>query len=191
MALSFPKKRFEKNKPGFSSDEHRINERIRVPEVRLIDEKGAQVGVVPTREALNMARERGLDLMEVAPQARPPVCKITDYGKFKYEKKKKDQHAKKKQSVIKIKEIQLRPGTEKHDLEYKFKNVKGFLGDGDKVKITMFFRGREVMHPDIGKKIMQQLIEETKEMALIEQDPKLDGRRMIMVLAPQPVKSKK
>jgi translation initiation factor IF-3 len=117
--------------PNQNKDEHRINERIRVPQVRLIDEKGEQVGVVDTREALQMARDRGLDLMEVSAASSPPVCKICDYGKFKYEKKKKEHEARKKQTVIKVKEIQLRPQTEEHDLDYKFKNAKQFLEDGD------------------------------------------------------------
>src|SRR3982750_2013694 len=139
--------------PTQNKDEHRINERIRVPQVRLIDEKGEQVGVVPTQQALAMARERGLDLMEVSPNAQPPVCKICDYGKFKYEKKKKEHQARKKQTVIKVKEVQLRPQTEEHDLDYKFKNVRQFLQDGDKAKITIMFRGREITYVDQGFKM--------------------------------------
>ncbi|MBI3535360.1 MAG: translation initiation factor IF-3 [Deltaproteobacteria bacterium] len=169
---------------SFDKDEHRINERIRVPQVRLIDEKGHQVGVVQTYQALQMARERGLDLMEVAPEARPPVCKICDYGKFKYEKKKKEQQARKKQTVIKVKEIQLRPQIEDHDLEYKFKSVKQFLVDGDKAKIIIMFKGREVAYVDQGYKIMNRLIEQIKDFATIESFPKMDGKKMIMVLAP-------
>jgi len=144
-----------------------------VPEVRLIDEVGNQVGVVPTREALAMARERGLDLMEISPNAQPPVCKICDYGKFKYEKKKKEHQAKKKQTVIKVKEIQLRPQTEEHDLDYKFKNARQFLEDGDKVKITIMFRGREVVYADQGYKMMRQLAEMVKEIATVESPAKL------------------
>jgi translation initiation factor IF-3 len=170
--------------PTQSKDEHRINERIRVPQVRLIDEKGGQVGVVPTHEALAMAREKGLDLMEVSPNASPPVCKICDYGKFKYEKKKQEHKAKKKQTVIKVKEVQLRPQTEEHDLEYKFKNVRQFLEDGDKAKISIMFRGREITYADQGMKIMKQLIERVKDIASVESPPKLEGKKMIMVLAP-------
>jgi len=155
-----------------------------VPEVRLIDEVGNQVGVVPTREALAMARERGLDLMEISPNAQPPVCKICDYGKFKYEKKKKEHQAKKKQTVIKVKEIQLRPQTEEHDLDYKFKNARQFLEDGDKVKITIMFRGREVVYADQGYKMMRQLAEMVKEIATVESPAKLEGKKMIMILAP-------
>lgn len=157
-----------------------------MPQVRLIDEKGNQVGIVDTREALQMARDRGLDLMEVSPNAQPPVCKIVDYGKFKYEKKKKEHEAKKKQTVIKVKEIQLRPQTDEHDLEYKFKNVRQFLIDGDKAKITMMFRGREITYVDQGFKMMRQLADQVKDIAVIESTPKLEGKKLIMILAPAP-----
>jgi len=167
-----------------SKDEHRINERIRVPQVRLIDENGGQVGVVPTQQALQMAREKGLDLMEVSPNAQPPVCKICDYGKFKYEKKKKEHQARKKQTVIKVKEVQLRPQTDVHDLEYKFRNIRQFLEDGDKAKITIMFRGREITYVDQGFKIMRDLAERVKDIGSIEAPPKLEGKKLIMVLAP-------
>lgn len=157
-----------------------------MPQVRLIDEKGNQVGIVPTQEALQMARERGLDLMEISPNAQPPVCKICDYGKFKYEKKKKEHEARKKQTVIKVKEIQLRPQTEEHDLEYKFKNVRTFLEEGDKAKITIMFRGREITYVDQGFKIMKQLAEQVKDIAVVEAHPKLEGKKLIMILAPAP-----
>lgn len=176
----FPRERFQ----TFSKDEHRINERIRVPQVRLIDENGGQVGVVPTAQALQMAREKGLDLMEVSPNANPPVCKICDYGKFKYEKKKKDHQAKKKQVVIKVKEVQLRPQTDTHDLEYKFKNIRQFLMDGDKAKITILFRGREIAYSENGYKIMKSLAEQMKDIGQVESPPKLEGKKMIMILAP-------
>jgi translation initiation factor IF-3 len=167
-----------------SNDEHRINERIRVPQVRLIDEKGGQVGIVSTVQALQMARDRGLDLMEVSPNAQPPVCKICDYGKFKYEKKKKEHQARKKQTVIKVKEIQLRPQTEEHDLEYKFKNVRQFLEDGDKAKITVMFRGREITYVDQGYKMLEMLLQLVKDIAIIEVPPKLEGKKLMMILAP-------
>lgn len=184
---SFPRPRFPRGPiPNQNKDEHRINERIRVPQVRLIDEKGGQVGIVPTQEALQMARERGLDLMEISPTAQPPVCKICDYGKFKYEKKKKEHEARKKQTVIKVKEIQLRPQTEEHDRDYKFKNVRQFLEDGDKAKITIMFRGREITYVDQGFKIMRQLAEMVKDIAVVEASPKLEGKKLIMVLAPAP-----
>jgi len=182
---SLPRPRFPRGQiPNQSKDEHRINERIRVPQVRLIDEKGGQVGIVNTQEALQMARDKGLDLMEVSPNANPPVCKICDYGKFKYEKKKQDHKAKKKQTVIKVKEVQLRPQTEKHDLDYKFKNVRDFLEEGDKAKITIMFRGREITYVDQGFKIMRELIELVKDVGSVEAPPKLEGKKLIMVLAP-------
>lgn len=167
-----------------NKDEHRINERIRVPQVRLIDENGGQVGIVPTAQALQMARDKGLDLMEVSPMAQPPVCKICDYGKFKYEKKKKEHEAKKKQTVIKVKEVQLRPQTDVHDLEYKFKNIRQFLLDGDKAKITVMFRGREVAYVDQGHKMLADLAEQVKDIAIVEAHPKLEGKKLIMILAP-------
>jgi translation initiation factor IF-3 len=174
----------------FNTDEHRINERIRVPQVRLIDQNGEQVGVVDTTQALQMARDATLDLVEISPNAAPPVCKILDYGKFKYEKKKKDQEAKKKQVVVKVKEVQLRPNTDEHDLDYKFRNVRSFLEDGDKAKITMMFRGREVAYVENGQKTMRRLIQEMGDLAIVEAPPKLEGKKLIMVLGPNP-KAKK
>jgi translation initiation factor IF-3 len=168
----------------FNSDENRINERIRVPEVFVIDENGVQVGAMPTREALAMARERGLDLVEVAATARPPVCKFLDYGKLKYKKKKSTQEAKKKQSVVSVKEIQLRPRTEEHDLLTKFRHMSEFLIRGDKVKITVMFRGREVAYAQQGQAMLRRLIKSVEDYAAPESYPKLEGRRMIMVLGP-------
>lgn len=161
-----------------------MNERIRVPEVLVIDDLGVQLGVMNTREALALAREKGLDLVEVAATARPPVCKILDYGKLKYTKKKKTQEAKKKQTVVSIKEIQLRPRTEDHDLETKFRHLAEFLVRGDKVKITVMFRGREVAYAHQGQQMLLRIIESVKDIAAPEQYPKLEGRRMIMVLGP-------
>ncbi len=183
---SFPRPRFSRASGPLNPnrDEYRLNERIRVPQVRLIDEKGEQVGVIATQEALQMARDRGLDLMEVSPNSQPPVCKICDYGKFKYEKKKKEQIAKKKQTHVKVKEVQLRPQTEEHDLEYKFKNVRQFLEDGDKAKITMVFRGREITYVDQGFKVMRQIMERLKDVGLVESAPKLEGKKLMMVIAP-------
>lgn len=182
--------RFSRTFTPPNKDEHRINERIRVPQVRLIDEKGEQVGIVPTYEALSMARERGLDLMEISPNAQPPVCKICDYGKFKYEKKKKEHEAKKKQTVIKVKEVQLRPQTDDHDLDYKFKNIRQFLEDGDKAKITVMFRGREITYSEQGFRMMRQLQELVKDVAIVEAPPKLEGKKLIMILAPAPTGKK-
>ena len=181
--------------PGFSrfsrgrfqqhgKEEHRLNERIRVPEVRLIDETGAQIGIVPTREALRLAREKNLDLMEVAPDARPPVCRITDYGKFKYEKKKKEKEARKKQVVIEVKEVQLRPNTDVHDREFKGKNAREFLQGGDKVKVSMLFRGREMAHTEMGFVMMKDFAKSLSDVSSFEQEPKMEGRKMVMILAP-------
>lgn len=175
-----PREKFQNQ----TKDEHRINERIRIPEVRLIDHEGAQVGVVPTAKALQMAKDVGLDLVEISPNSAPPVCKILDYGKFKYEKKKKDHEAKKKQVVVKVKEIQLRPTTDDHDIDYKTKNIIEFLNEGDKAKITIMFRGREVSYVDQGYKIMARLVEMTKDIAIIEAPAKLEGKKLIMILAP-------
>jgi translation initiation factor IF-3 len=155
-----------------------------VPEVLVIDDLGVQLGVMPTREALALAKEKGLDLVEVAATARPPVCKILDYGKLKYTKKKKSQEAKKKQSVVTVKEIQLRPRTEEHDLETKFRHIAEFLLRGDKVKISVMFRGREVAYAQQGREMLERVIESVKEFASPESYPKLEGRRMIMVLGP-------
>ncbi len=170
----------------FNTDEHRINERIRVPEVRLIDQDGAQKGVTSTAVAMQMAKDAGLDLVEISPNAAPPVCKILDYGKFKYEKKKKDHEAKKKQVVVKVKEVQLRPNTDDHDLDYKFKNIRTFLEEGDKAKITMMFRGREVAYVDGGYKTMRRLVEDLGDLAVVESPAKLEGKKLIMVVGPNP-----
>jgi translation initiation factor IF-3 len=188
---TFSRSRLLKGKMPQNKDDHRINEMIRVPQVRLIDEKGGQVGVVATREALRMAQDVNLDLMEVAPNAKPPVCKICDYGKFKYEKKKKEHAARKKQTVIKVKEIQLRPNTDTHDLDYKFKNARKFLEDGDKVKVTMMFRGRQMAHQDIGRAVMDDVVKKLEDCATLEARPKLEGRKMIMVLSPSKAKKAK
>jgi translation initiation factor IF-3 len=140
--------------------------------------------VVDTREALQMARDRGLDLMEVSAASSPPVCKICDYGKFKYEKKKKEHDARKKQTVIKVKEVQLRPQTDVHDLDYKFKNIRTFLEEGDKAKISIMFRGREIQYADQGFRMMRDLVKRTEDIAVVEAPPKLEGKKLIMILAP-------
>ena len=169
----------------------RLNERIRVPEVRLIDEKGEQVGIVPTQQALAMARDRGLDLMEVAAGAKPPVCKILDYGKFKYEEKKKEHIARKNQVVVKVKEIQLRPNTDAHDLDYKVKNAISFVEEGDKVKFIIQFRGREVAHTAPGYEMCKEILERMKEVAIVETPTKMEGKKMMMIVAPNPQAKKK
>lgn len=172
-------------------DSVRINERIRVPQVRLIDDQGEQVGVVPTPQALQMARDKGLDLVEISPNAQPPVCKILDYGKFKYEKKKKEHQARKNQVVVKVKEVQLRPNTDAHDLEYKIKNSHEFLEEGDKVKFTILFRGREIAHTEPGFKMCAEVLERLKDVGIVEMAPKLEGKKLMMILAPNPAAKKK
>ena len=172
-------------------DDVRLNERIRVPNVRLIDENGGQVGIVPTSQALQMAREKGLDLMEVAATANPPVCKICDYGKFKYEKKKKEAVARKNQIVVKVKEVQLRPNTDEHDLAYKIKNAHDFLEEGDKVKFTVLFRGREIAHTEPGYKMCKEVIEKLADVGVLEMNPKLEGKKLMMIMGPNPQAKKK
>ena len=163
----------------------RVNEQIRVKQVRLIDDDGKNVGTVPTDRALEMARTAGLDLVEVAAQASPPVCKIMDYGKYKYQKSKRDHEAKKSQHVIHIKEIKLRPTTDDHDVGFKLDHARKFLESKDKVKVTMAFRGREMAHVDLGRRLMDRLATEIAEVAVIEQAPRLEGRFMVMILAPK------
>lgn len=169
--------------PPKKDDGPRINTEITVPEVRLVDEKGEMRGVVPTREALKIAEEVGLDLVEVSPNAEPPVCKILDYGKYKYEQQKKAAEARKKQKVIDIKEVKIRPGIEKHDYEVKMRSIKKFLAEGDKVKITMRFRGREMAHQNIGSDLLKQILEEVQDACTVELSPRMEGRQMIMILA--------
>ncbi len=163
----------------------RVNEEINVPRVRLVDQNGTMVGVVPRNEALVMAAQAGLDLVEVASAADPPVCKILDYGKFKYEEQKKRNEARKKQKVIEIKEIKLRPGIDEHDYEVKRRSMIKFVEEGDKVKVTMRFRGRELAHQEIGMNVLMRVRDDLDEIAKIEQHPKMEGRQMIMVLTPR------
>ncbi|MGQ9511685.1 translation initiation factor IF-3 [Thermodesulfitimonas sp.] len=163
-----------------------MNEEIKAREVRLIDVDGTQIGIVPFKEALRIAAERELDLVGVAMQARPPVCRIMDFGKYKYEMSKRDREARKKQRVISVKEIKMRPSIEEHDFQVKARNISRFLNDGDKVKVTLIFRGREIIHPHIGEKLLQRLAEEVASIAVVERPPKLEGRNMIMILAPRP-----
>jgi translation initiation factor IF-3 len=166
-------------------DGPRVNDEIAVPKVRLIDADGEQVGVVSIEEALQIAEEAGLDLVEVAGQAQPPVCKVLDYGKMKYESQKKKSEARKKQKVIEIKEIKMRPMIDQHDYEVKVRNMRRFLEDGDKVKVTIRFRGRELAHQDLGLKLLDRVKEEIDELAKVEQDGKMEGRQMVMVVAPR------
>ena len=168
-----------------SKDGPRINEDIDVAQVRLVDADGEMVGVISTKEAIEMAGEVGLDLVEVSPNADPPVCKILDYGKFKYEAQKKANEARKKQKVIEVKEIKMRPGIDEHDYQTKMKAVRKFLDNGDKVKMTIRFRGREMAHQDLGMKVLDRVRVEVGELAKVEQCPKTEGRLMAMVIAPR------
>ena len=158
---------------------------IRADKVRLVDPEGNQLGVIALKEALAKAEDLGLDLVEVAPNANPPVCRILDFGKFKYQQSKKAHDAKKKQSTVQVKEVKLRPKTEDHDIEYKLKHMRKFLEQGNKVKVSMIFRGREITHTEIGMEMLKRVIEEIKDAALVEQEPKLEGRNMSMILVPQ------
>ncbi|WFS64359.1 translation initiation factor IF-3 [Pseudodesulfovibrio thermohalotolerans] len=162
----------------------RRNERIRIPKVRVVDDDGEQLGVMATRDALDRAREKGLDLVEVAPNADPPVCKIMDYGKFKYQQQKKLQEAKKKQTVIKIKEVKFRPKTDEHDYQTKLKKIVKFLEGGDRCKVTIFFRGREIVHKDRGLAMLERVVVDTQDLAKVESKPMSEGRTMTMMLAP-------
>ena len=163
----------------------RINERIRAPEIRLIGAEGENVGVVTPARALAMAAELGLDLVEISPTAVPPVCKIMDFGKFKYEQQKKEAEARKKQKIIEIKEIKFRPGTDTHDYDVKMRSVKKFLGEGDKVKVTLRFRGREMAHQELGLELLKRVAADVEEIGKIENMPKLEGRQMVMMIGPK------
>jgi translation initiation factor IF-3 len=162
-----------------------VNQNIRAREVRLIDPDGTQIGIVPTKQALATANEFGLDLVEISPNANPPVCKIMDYGRFKYEQTKKQQIAKKKQSTFQVKEIKVRPKTGEHDLQVKIGHIRKFLGKKDKVKVTVMFRGREITLSDTGRELLEKIAGDTEDLASVEQYPKFEGRTMIMVLAPK------
>merc|ERR1711991_670564 len=163
----------------------RVNTDILNDEVRCISPEGEQLGVMKTADAIAQADAQGLDLVEVSPNTDPPVCKILDYGKFKYEAQKKKNEAKKKQKIIEVKEIKLRPNIDEHDYQVKMRNVQKFLNAGDKVKVTLRFRGREMAHQELGANVLTRVREETEELAKVEAMPKLEGRQMVMVLAPR------
>ncbi|MDI6838893.1 MAG: translation initiation factor IF-3 [Rhizobiaceae bacterium] len=163
----------------------RSNREIRVPRVQLINEEGQNLGVVPTDEALRMAEESGLDLVEISPNAEPPVCKILDLGKLKFANQKKAAEARRKQKIVEVKEIKMRPNIDTHDYEVKMRAMNRFFEEGDKVKVTLKFRGREMAHQELGMKLLQQVKEDTLAIAKVEAEPKLEGRQMMMVLAPR------
>jgi len=180
-SIAQPRRTFHQNR----SDRVNINRNIRAREVRVIDPDGNQLGVVPIEEALKSAADFGLDLVEVSPNAAPPVCKIMDYGRYKYEQTKKKQEAKKKQSTFQVKEIKVRPKTGDHDLQVKVGHIRKFLGRKDKVKVTVLFRGREITLSDRGRQLLQRIATELEEIAVVEQYPKFEGRTMMMILAPK------
>ena len=163
----------------------RINRDIRIPEVQLIDLEGQNRGVVQIADALALAEEAGLDLVEIVPNAKPPVCKILDYGKFRFLEQKKQAEARKRQKIVEVKEIKLRPGIDDHDYDVKMKAIRRFFIEGDKVKITLRFRGREMAHQDIGYRLLERVKAETATMAKVEAEPSMEGRQMVMVLSPQ------
>jgi translation initiation factor IF-3 len=166
-------------------DGPRVNEDIRVPQVRLIDQDGEMLGVMTAREAVQRAFSVGLDLLEISPNADPPVCKILDFGKFKYEQQKKKNEAKKKQKVVEIKEVKVRPNIDENDYQVKMRAMKSFIDEGDKVKVTLRFRGREMAHQDIGIKVLERIRNELDVLTKVEQMPRMENRQMIMVLSPR------
>ena len=159
-----------------------------MPEIRLQGVEGEQLGIVNIRTALQMAEEAGVDLVEIAPTAKPPVCRIMDYGRFKYEAQKKKQEAKKRQTVIQIKEIKLRPKTDEHDYQTKVNHIRRFIEEGDRCKVTIFFRGREIVHKDRGQTMLDRVVEDTKDVAKVEQEARAEGRTLFMMLTPLPKK---
>ena len=171
--------------PPQKEEGHRINHRIDAREVRLIGADGANVGVVPIRQAIIMAEEANLDLVEISPDAKPPVCKILDYGKFKFQEQKKAAEARKKQKVIEIKEIKMRPMIDDHDYDVKMKAIRRFFEEGDKVKITLRFRGREMAHQELGQQLLDRVKKDVVEIAKVESEPRFEGRQIVMVLAPK------
>jgi translation initiation factor IF-3 len=163
----------------------RMNEAIRVQQVRLIDQNGQNVGVVATADALQRAGEAGLDLVEISPDANPPVAKILDFGKYKYQEQKKAAEARKRQKIVEIKEIKMRPSIDDHDYDVKMRSIKRFFEDGDKVKVTLRFRGRELSHQELGWQVLQRVKADTEQIAKVESEPRMEGRQMVMVLAPR------
>ena len=166
---------------------NRINRRILASEVRVIGEDGEQIGILRTDKAIQLAEEQNLDLVEVSPKAVPPVCRIMDYGRFKYEQSKKAKEERKRQTVVKLKEVNLRPKTDEHDVDFKVDHIKRFLSEGNKVKLSVVFKGREISHPDQGRKILERVVKEVAQEGVIEQMPIMEGKRMLMILAPKPL----
>ena len=186
---------FFPTRPGrcisISRESLRINEEIRIREVRVTDANGEQLGVMLTKDALKLAEDKHLDLVEVAPKARPPVCRIMDFGKFRYEQQKREKEVRKKQKIITIKEVKLRPNIEQHDFEVKLKNAQRFIEEGNKVKVTIMFRGRELSHPELGSEILNKLAKALEEVVTVERNAKLEGKNMTMILSPKAQKAQK
>ncbi|MFN0061241.1 MAG: translation initiation factor IF-3 [Myxococcaceae bacterium] len=166
--------------------DHRTNRRIRAREVRVVGPNAEQLGVLLIDQALEAAQQAGLDLVEINPMAKPPVCKIMDYGKFKYEEKKRASEAKKKQVVVHLKEVKMRPKTEEHDYEFKVRNVRRFLEEGNKARVTIMFRGREITHRELGQALLDDVIKDIKDIGVVEQTPRMEGRNLFIILAPNP-----
>ena len=162
-----------------------INEEIRAKEVRVVSDTNEQLGIMTLRDAIHIAEDQGLDLVEVAPNGRPPVCRIMNYGKYRYEQQKRDKEAKKKQKVFQLKEVKLRPNIEAHDFNVKLKNAQRFLNDGNKVKVTIMFRGREMTHPELGEEVLERFAKELGDLIIREKTPKLEGRNLTMVVGPK------
>jgi translation initiation factor IF-3 len=164
----------------------RVNERIRVREIRVIDDTGQQLGIMPPPQALAIARQKGLDLVEISPTASPPVCRIMDFGQYQYQEQKRAREARRHQKVIEVKEIKFRPRVDEHDYQFKKKHIERFLEDGDKVKATIFFRGREMAHPEIGRRILERLVDELRDLAIAETMPRMEGNQMHTILSRRP-----
>ncbi len=164
----------------------RVNERIRVREIRVIDDTGQQLGIMPPPQALAIAKQKGLDLVEISPTAVPPVCRIMDFGKYQYQEQKRAREARRHQKVIEVKEIKFRPKVDEHDYQFKKKHIERFLEDGDKVKATIFFRGREMAHPEIGRRILERLVDELADVAVAESMPRMEGNQMHTILSRRP-----
>lgn len=175
---------YESEEESISSRTVRVNERIRIREVRLIDEDGKHIGVIPTNEALDTARERGLDLVEVDPNASPPVCRLMDYGKFRYEESRREREARKKQKAAQVKEIRLKPNIDDHDLETKIRHARRFLSAGDKVKVSVRFRGRQNLHRDLGQELLMRVVHDLEDIGKVDQMPKSEGQDMSTLLSP-------
>ncbi|MBM1219346.1 translation initiation factor IF-3 [Ponticoccus sp. SC2-23] len=172
------------NAPPVRDTGPRVNSRIRAAEIRLIGAEGENIGVISPEKALALAEEAGLDLVEISPNANPPVCKIMDYGKYKYETQKKEAEARKKQKIIEVKEVKFRPNTDTHDYDVKMRNVLKFLENGDKVKVTLRFRGREMAHQDLGRDLLHRVAADVEEIGKVENMPKMEGRQMVMMIGP-------